>query len=238
MHLRGLTNYGDSVEDEWLIVYILRELTKQFPDLWVKVVDTDGEFLLIEAANALPRWLNPEIADNRVCTIFFRSLETLLIHLQVWINNQKLRIIPLAAATTASANAKTNPVSRSLTLPEALDVIKDSPNVIINSPPVETEAFFRLRNYPAQISKSMHSALTRIPRKVAFIIRNCPAAVAPAIEAFYLRDPIGLKPLDGPPSGLVFPPDDLVTVSVKFTKVLYAQLKSQQFDTPRAWKPI
>ncbi|KFY18517.1 hypothetical protein V493_08555 [Pseudogymnoascus sp. VKM F-4281 (FW-2241)] len=205
MHLHGLTNYGDSVEDEWLIVYILRELTKQFPDLWVKVVDTDGEFLLIEAANALPRWLNPEIADNRV-----------------WINNQKLRIIPLAAATTASANAKTNPVSRPLTLPEALDVIKDSPDVIINSPPVETEAFFRLRNYPAQISNSMHSAVTRIPRKLAFIIHNCPAAVAPAVEAFYLRDPIGLKPLDGPSSGLVFPPDDLVT----------------QFEVPRAWKPI
>ncbi|KFY59997.1 hypothetical protein V496_05468 [Pseudogymnoascus sp. VKM F-4515 (FW-2607)] len=221
MHLRGLTNYGDSVEDEWLIVYILRELTKQFSDLWVKVVDTDGEFLLIEAANALPRWLNPEIADNRV-----------------WINNQNLRIIPLAAATATSANAKTNPVSRPLTLPEALDVIKDSPNVIINSPPVETEAFFRLRNYPAQISNSMHSALTRIPRKLAFIIHNCPAAVAPAVEAFYLRDPIGLKPLDGPSSGLVLPPNDLVTVSVKFTKVLYAQLKSQQFDVPRAWKPI
>lgn len=66
-HLHGLTNYGDSVEDEWLIVFILLELSKQFPNIWVKVVDTDGEFLLIEAANALPRWLNPEIADNRVC---------------------------------------------------------------------------------------------------------------------------------------------------------------------------
>lgn len=65
MHLHGLTNYGDSVEDEWLIVYILKELSTKFPYLWIKVVDTDGEFLLIEAANALPRWLNPEIADNR-----------------------------------------------------------------------------------------------------------------------------------------------------------------------------
>ena len=64
--LRGRTNYGDSVQDEWLIVYILRELSKQFQDVWVKVVDTDGEFLLIEAANSIPRWLNPEIADNRV----------------------------------------------------------------------------------------------------------------------------------------------------------------------------
>jgi hypothetical protein len=69
MYLHGLTNYGDSVEDEWLIVYILRELSNRFPELWIKIVDTDGEFLLIEAANALPRWLNPEIADNRVSGI-------------------------------------------------------------------------------------------------------------------------------------------------------------------------
>ncbi len=66
VYLRGVTNYGDSVEDEWLIVYILRELSSRFPQIWIKVVDTDGEFLLAEAANALPRWLTPEIADNRV----------------------------------------------------------------------------------------------------------------------------------------------------------------------------
>jgi hypothetical protein len=66
MYLHGVTNYGDSVEDEWLIVYILKELSNRFPQLWMKIVDTEGEFLLIEAANALPKWLNPEIADNRV----------------------------------------------------------------------------------------------------------------------------------------------------------------------------
>lgn len=76
MHLRGLTNYGDSVEDEWLIVYLLRELSKQFQELWIKVVDTDGEFLLIEAANALPRWLNPEIANNRVGPALMMQLWT------------------------------------------------------------------------------------------------------------------------------------------------------------------
>lgn len=64
--LRGRTNYGDSVEDEWLIVYILRELSRNFPQVWIRIIDTDGQFLLIEAANALPRWLNPENADFRV----------------------------------------------------------------------------------------------------------------------------------------------------------------------------
>ena len=64
--LKGRTSYGDSVEDEWLIVYLLRELSKDFPETWIRIVDSDGEFLLIEAANVLPRWLNPEVADNRV----------------------------------------------------------------------------------------------------------------------------------------------------------------------------
>jgi SGT1 protein len=54
------------VADEWLIVYLLRELSNKFPDAWIRVYDTDGEFLLIEAANALPKWLNPEVAENRV----------------------------------------------------------------------------------------------------------------------------------------------------------------------------
>lgn len=64
--LKGQTEYGDSAEDEWVIVWLLRELTKRFPELWVKVNDHDGEFLLIEAAGALPDWLEPEVADNRV----------------------------------------------------------------------------------------------------------------------------------------------------------------------------
>ena len=75
IYLQGISNYGDSVEDEWLIVYMLKELSKQFSDLWIKVVDTDGEFLLIEAANALPRWLNPEIADNRVSDVSNSTIE-------------------------------------------------------------------------------------------------------------------------------------------------------------------
>jgi hypothetical protein len=64
--LNGRTNYGDSVADEWLIVYILLEISKMNTDLWIRVYDTDGEFLLIEAANVLPKWLKPEISENRV----------------------------------------------------------------------------------------------------------------------------------------------------------------------------
>ncbi len=64
--LGGISSYGDSLADEWVIVYLLRTLSIQFPDAWIRVFDSDGEFLLIEAAKALPKWLNPEIAENRV----------------------------------------------------------------------------------------------------------------------------------------------------------------------------
>ena len=58
------------------------------------------------------------------------------------------------------------------------------------------------------------------------------------MEAFYLRDPLALKTLRTASSNLIFPPEDLVTISTRFTKVLYAQLKAQQFSTPSAWKNI
>ena len=54
-YLHGITSYGDNVEDEWLVVYLLRELTKSFPQLWVRVFDTDGEFRL-KWQGALHRW--------------------------------------------------------------------------------------------------------------------------------------------------------------------------------------
>jgi hypothetical protein len=91
-------------------------------------------------------------------------------------------------------------------------------------------------NYPSQISNSLHHARITIPRKLVYILHNCPASIAPAVEAFYLRDPIALKQVQKNVSGLVLPPIDLVTTSIKFTKVLYAQLKSQQFSAPNAWK--
>lgn len=36
-----------------------------------RVIDSDGEFLLIEAAECLPNWANPENCDQRViCKLF------------------------------------------------------------------------------------------------------------------------------------------------------------------------
>lgn len=77
--LRGRTNFGDSIEDEWVVVYMLRELSRKHTDIWVRVVDSDGQFLLVEAAGALPEWLEPDVADNRVCSQSHSILQLMLI---------------------------------------------------------------------------------------------------------------------------------------------------------------
>ncbi|KAF2765560.1 SGT1-domain-containing protein [Teratosphaeria nubilosa] len=211
-YLKGRTNFGDSVADEWLIVFMLSELSKQCPDAWIRVCDTDGEFLLIEAASNLPKWLNPDVAENRV-----------------WINNGHLRIIPLDDEFT----------TRNLSTQDALDFIKRKSDKLIINPFVEDEAFYRIRDYPGAIASTFYHALVTIPRRLAYILKVKPAYISPAVETFYLRDPISLKPLATKDlSALKFPPEDLVTVSVRFTKVGYAQLRSQLFDTPPAWTGI
>ena len=208
-HLKGRTNFGDSIADEWLIVYLLLELSKQFPVSWIRVYDTDGEFLLIEAGKVLPKWLNPEIAENRV-----------------WINNGHLKLIPINETS----------INENLELSSALSFIKQSPEKLIVEPSIEKEAFHRLTEYPSVISASLHHAVIPIPRRLAYILNRNPAYISPAVEAFYLRDPISLKPLGTKDiSTLNLPPEDFVSVSVKFTKVGYAQLRGQMFDTPPSW---
>ncbi|KAK2003082.1 SGT1-domain-containing protein [Colletotrichum falcatum] len=211
--LQGTTDYGDSIEDEWLIVYILREFSKLHPNVWVRVFDADGEFLLIEAANVLPKWLSPETDQNRI-----------------WINNGCLRIIP--QLTNESLNL------RLLTLPDAVNTIRSAPDTLVHSDFIEAEAFYRLEKYPDQIQKSLHHSLVTIPRRLAYVLHQSPKAIAPAVESFYLRDALDLKALLSRKTDLHFPPKDLVTLSVKFTRVLFAQLKSQRFEPPGSWATV
>jgi hypothetical protein len=209
--LRGRTNFGDSSADEWLIVYLIRELSKQYSDAWMRVSDTDGEFLLIESANALPKWLNPEIAEHRV-----------------WINKGQLNIIPLE---------KNLSTSRNLTAKQALAAISSSQSSLIHSSLIEEEAFYRIRDYPKAISETLHHSIITLPRKLAYILHDKPSYISAATEAFYLRDPISLHPLQQESSStLIFSASDFVSTSITFTKVGYAQLKSQEFSPPQTWQ--
>ncbi|RCI11445.1 hypothetical protein L249_7471 [Ophiocordyceps polyrhachis-furcata BCC 54312] len=213
--LYGITDYGDAIEDEWLIVYILRRMTEAQANLWVRVADTDGEFLLIEAANVVPDWLSPGMDQNRA-----------------WIHDGKLLIIP------CESNGSNGSRPQTISLPKAVEFIRLRSAEILHSPFIQEEAFFRLGKYPTHISDSAHCSLVTIPRKLAYILHVLPKSLAPAVEYFYLRDPLSLQPIMSTSASLAFPTNDLVTLSVRFSRVLFAQLKSQHFDPPPMWQRV
>ncbi|KAK3180402.1 hypothetical protein K4F52_008253 [Lecanicillium sp. MT-2017a] len=215
VYLRGITDYGDAVEDEWLIVYVLRQLTQSRSDIWVRVADEDGEFLLVEAANVSPSWINPEID-----------------HCRVWINDGKLKIIPPPAEKALPQGSK------NISLPDAISYIRENQESLVHSTFVEAEAFYRLEKYPAHIAASIHHSVVTIPRKLAYVLHTLPKSISAGVEAFYLRDHIGMKRITSTTERLEFPPTDLVTVSVAFSRTLFAQLRSQRFEAPPRWKPV
>lgn len=203
-HLHGTLEYGDAIDDEWFVVSILLEASRKNPDAWIRVWDSDGEFLLIEAAHALPRWLNPEVAGNRV-----------------WIRQGKLWVIPMVKGG-----------KREITLEEALKFLGECDlESLIRDKAIESEALLRTKGYPEKARGQLHRARVTVPRRIAAVLKACPESVAAAVEAFYIRDPVSLMALKK--NERVVPWDDMVETSVVFTKVLFAQLKGQVWSPPR-----
>ena len=156
---------------------------------------------------------------------------------QVWINNGQLLIIPVASRQAEPKGKRDDP--HALTLQGAFTFIRSSRSQLLHSPLVEAEAFYRLRNYPQQINDSLHHARVVLPRKLAYLLHQNTAYIGPAVEAFYLRDPIALRSLRAQSKDqLLLAPEDLVSIVIKFTKVGFAQLKSQQFPVPPAWAKV
>ena len=65
-HIKITLRYDEDIGDEWFVVFLLFNLTKIFHGLIARISDSDGEFLLIEAAEELPPWANPETCQDRV----------------------------------------------------------------------------------------------------------------------------------------------------------------------------
>ncbi|GMH14670.1 hypothetical protein Nepgr_016511 [Nepenthes gracilis] len=65
-HFHGKVHYGDNIDDEWFVVFLLFRISLCFPNLSIRVWDNDGQFLLIEAAYRLPAWTSTELCNNRV----------------------------------------------------------------------------------------------------------------------------------------------------------------------------
>ncbi|NXS55190.1 ECD protein, partial [Brachypteracias leptosomus] len=208
-HIGGTTLFGDNVEDEWFIVYLVREITREFPGLVARIDDNDGEFLLIEAADFLPKWLNPENSDNRV--FFYKG---------------ELHIIPLSETEVQEWDLS----AASPTISDVLRLLSTRSEEFLAAEPIRTAVYKRISGYPEKIQASFHRAHCYLPAGIVAVLRQRPSLVAAAIQAFYLRDPVDLRACR---SFQTFPPDERVMTVVTFTKCLYAQLMQQKFVPDR-----
>ncbi|GES93477.1 protein ecdysoneless homolog [Rhizophagus clarus] len=210
--LHGKTRFGDCIDDEWFIVFLLRQISLKYKETVISVSDSDGEFLLIEAAKQLPSWLDPSNSENRV-----------------YIYQNELHIIPLPKTPAEIFNIPAGKLS----VDKAVGLIRNNninTKVDIN---IQLAAFGKSNEFPQKIQQNFHRARCHIPRKIAHILYQDPQLIAPAVEAFYTRDPIALKACQKMEN---FSPSASITVTVKFTKTLYAQMISQRFLPPKPFK--
>ncbi|OVA01853.1 SGT1 [Macleaya cordata] len=206
-HFHGKTKYGDNLEDEWFIVFLLFEISRKIPDLSIQVWDTDGEFLLIEAAFYLPRWLNPETSKNRV---FIRRGELNIVPKQSFPSNPKLS--------------------------DALFFIAHHDEEVRAPDSVQLALKNRISGYPERARSNMHQVRVRVPVSVAKVLKHEPCLISLAVEGFYDRDIDSMKfaaKMEKFLSGGTG--EELVQVTVRMSRAMYAQLVQQTFQAPKCY---
>ncbi|KAF8971494.1 SGT1 protein-domain-containing protein [Flammula alnicola] len=231
--LEGRMRVGDCVDDEWFTVWLLKEISSKW-DIVISVYDSDGEFLLIEAAEALPLWVKPTNSENRV-----------------WIYNSHLHLIPLShisptsrkrrhrklpgAADSDDEDGTAGDDDTFIAVEDAVKFVRDSSLDTLAPPDVEKIIWQRIAGYPAAAKNHVHVTKAYIPIDVARTLTVNPSLVQKAVETFYTRDAIQLRgtPHDSFSTQFVCPE------LVKMTRTAYAQLIGQKFFPPKIfgnWK--
>ncbi|KAI8801641.1 SGT1 protein-domain-containing protein [Cladochytrium replicatum] len=215
-HLTGMQRFGDAIDDEWFSVFILFKISEHFPSSAIQIWDNDGEFLLIEAATELPAWLEPSNAANRV-----------------FICKGGVHIIPIPR----------NPREITLYPPgNRLDIGRAISAVLDQKVPTDAgsaiEALIKTRIQGSKRRSLMHFARCSVPRSVAYVLHKDPQLVASAVESFYLRDPISLAACREMTHFAPASKEDMVTTTVQFSRVMYAQMVGQPFSAPKPLAPF
>eukprot|EP00250_Pteridium_aquilinum_P017653 c23719_g1_i1 orf=225-2279(-) len=213
-HLHGKLRYGDNIEDEWYVVFILFAISRQFPELCIRVWDTDGEFLLIEAAYSIPRWLKPENSWNRV-----------------FIRNGEVHILPLPSSPAELVQVPVLP-----SLEDALRIFHSANFRTRADDSVQAAISHRLSGFQQNPNYGMHNVVCRVPLPVAQILKHEPQLVALAVGAFYDRDLDSMKAASQMSHFLPSNKEvQMVDVMVRMSRAMYAQLTQQVFQAPRCY---
>ena len=214
-YLKGKVTVGDNVEDEWFTISLLLELSKLNPDLVIRVVDQDGEVLLIETADHLPKWAqDPNEADGRA-----------------FLHQGELHLIPVAQTP---AQLTPMPAGPPPSIPDAANVVRRFSRITRAPNEVQTALKKRIGGYPADWSNFQHYSHYVVPSKVKILLDKHPTYCARAIRAFYQRDMIDVRALRIMKH---FKPVNLVKTGLTTSKCLYSMLAQQQYkpDKRAGW---
>ncbi len=210
----GKSYYGDNIDDEWFIVYMLLKLSSEMPHLNVTIIDNDGEFMLIEASDHIPQWITPENCSNRV-----------------WLKNGKLNIIPL---NESSCKATEN----GITLLHALNFMNTANNTSVCNINVQKCIENRTTNqYPNKINATYHNTVCILPIHVAFILQSHPNIISDILACFcngtkannshmYTLNKLGIN-------DVLKNDSNYVCIKLMLTRAMYAKLMFQSFHPPK-----
>ena len=210
-HVWGQASVGESLDDEWFIVGLLLQLSVEQPDLSIAVADGDGELLLIEAAYAIPRWVTPERAPNRV---FLRGGHVHIVPRGSGGNGDEA--LPIAEALRALRTGSLGSTRRA----SATDAVR-----VRTDPLMGEDASTR--------GPPSHGARCVLPLPVARMLSLEPRLAAAAAAAFAERDGTSMRAASRMPN---FSPrlHDSAEVHVVFARCGYAQLAAARFEPPEA----
>lgn len=165
--------------------------------------------MLIECADYLPKWVEPETSENRV-----------------FIYQGELHLIPRKGSDFPRETPR---------LQQAINLVRRYSSKTRCSNEIQSAIKKRIGNYPQRIKDFQHKTQCFVPVGVATLLQADPTLISPAVRSFYCRDTLDLKACD---AMKYFPPENCVWYTATFTRCLYAQLMGQQFkpDVKVGWK--
>ncbi|RKO86841.1 SGT1 protein-domain-containing protein, partial [Blyttiomyces helicus] len=106
----------------------------------------------------------------------------------VYISTGSLHIIPIPRSP---AEITTFPAG-TISIQRGLQLVR-SPARTEAPEEIQRAVFGRIEGFPGKAQENIHRARCVVPRGVAAVLARDPQLVAPAIEAFCMRDPITMK---------------------------------------------
>ncbi|XP_015110485.1 protein ecdysoneless [Diachasma alloeum] len=180
-HIVARLRYDEDIGDEWFTVFLIFRLTESLEGLIARLVDSDGEFLLIEGADDLPKWAEPETCQDRVYVAngavhVVKDEKLVLERLRSLARSPERHLLPEAAQMAIRKRISVYPEevgrrrhkARAFLPEKAASILAQEPGLIafairtiVHSDPVERRVCRAMRYFPPEQRTMVNLGMTR-----------------------------------------------------------------------------